>query len=380
MTNTRTSAIIPEPPFKSPQATARYGFALLASVLALILTYSLKPLSNHYVFDLFQGAVALTAFYAGLGPALMSAALSIIVLDFFFIPPLHTLSLGFPDLFRLAIFGAVAVLISSLSVRLRQAKADLEKAHALLEDRIVERTQELSTANANLTAEIASRLEAEKAILEITSREQRRLGQDLHDGLCQILAGAKLVSERIKNMLAAREQPEAQGLEMIESRLGEALAQADMISRGLYPVELDANGLMAALQELAVKLPRIYSVACRYKCTEPVSIHDSSIANHLYRMAQEAVMNAIKSGKAERITIQLRGRHAAVVLRVIDNGIGFQINTQRNGMGLKIMEYRARMINASLHYRSRRGGGTVVSCAFEQGINPAMSLEAADAV
>jgi len=366
MNHSRTRTFIASKTFFNPRQTVRYGYALLLTGVAFVLTYSLKPLAHHYVFDLFQGAVALTAFYEGIGPALVSAALSITLLDFFFIPPLHTLQLGPPDLFRLTIFGAVAVLISSLSARLKRAKTDLEIAQTHLEHRIAERTRELSEANANLTTEITSRLEAEKAMLEISSREQRRLGQDLHDGVCQIVAGAKLISEKIKKTLEARNEPEAKGMQIVESRLSEALSQADMLSRGLYPVELDTNGLMAALSELALKMSHVYSVKCEFKCPHPVFIQDSTVANHLYRIAQEAVTNAIKRGKAERIMIRLRARRTWVALRVVDNGVGFQTLLHRQGMGLRMMHYRARMINAKLQFQSRPGRGTLVRCSFSQ--------------
>ena len=307
----------------------------------------------------------ISACYGGLGPGLLTAVMAIFVLDYFFIPPLHTLTLGFPDFLRLCVFAAVAIVTSSLSARLKETKADLVQSHDELEMRVRQRTEELSRVNTNLTEEIAHRREAEKEILEISNREQRRLGQDLHDGLCQILAGVRLMSENLKERLIVRSAPESADVEKIESRLDEALAQADMVSRGLYPVELDTNGLAAALDEMVRKISALYPVACRFISPKEVTMDNTTAANHLYRIAQEAVMNAIKGGKARQIHVRLRAHQGRVILSVAANGTGIRADKPRNGMGIKIMHYRARMINATLKFQSRSGGGTRVSCSFE---------------
>jgi signal transduction histidine kinase len=343
---------------------ARYGFAVLACVLAGILTRLIGPYVNHNLFDLFQGAVVVSTWYGGLGPGITTASLSIMTLDYFFIPPLNTFTLGPADLVRLLIFGVVALLTSSLSNQLKEAKSEIEKAHGELEDRIALRTQELSKMNLKLTAEVAHRLKAEKTILEISHREQRRLGQDLHDGLCQILAGVRLMCEDLSRKLAGRSLPEQKDADLIESRLSDALAQADTLSRGLYPVELEANGLMAALEEMAVKLSGVFPVACHFRCPKPAYVSDASVANHLYRIAQEAVMNAIKGGKAKRVTVRLTKSGSKILLSVTDDGIGIGNNIPRKGMGLTIMAYRARMIDATLNFYSRRSGWTRVSCSM----------------
>jgi len=343
----------------------RYVFAVLAAVLALVLTCWANSKSRNTLFDLFQGAVVLSAWYGGFGPGILTSTLSILALDYFFIPPLYTLQVTITDLLRLVIFGAVAFLTSSLSDRLKRAKADLERWSRELEARVFQRTEELSRVNKTLSAEIVQRTEAEKAILEISNREQRRLSEDLHDGLCQLLAVIKLLSEDVKEKLSARGAPEMTQLELIESRLGEALEQADNISRGLYPVDLETHGLMEALQELANKVPKIYPVECRFKCWEPVLVENSTVATHLYRIAQEAIINAIKSGKAKRITIRLQARGTQGVLSISDNGVGFHSSGTREGMGIKMMNFRARMILASLAFRSGSIGGTVVRCRFQ---------------
>jgi signal transduction histidine kinase len=351
----------------------RYGFAIGASGMALVLTHVVQRLTRNPVFDLCQAAVVLSAWYGGFGPGITAGAVAVLGLDYFFIPPLYSFGLGFDDVVRVIIFGAVALLTSWLSAQLKKAKMgleysnrELERSNQQMESRVQQRTEELSRANTNLKAEVEQRLLAEKTILDISSREQRRLGEDLHDGLCQLLAGTRLATLEIKKRLESKSISEAADVATIESNLAEALAQADTISRGLYPVELETNGLMAALEELSVKISKIFPVTCQFICWKPVLIPDGPVGMHLYRIAQEALMNAIKGGKAKRINIRLNRRRARVFLSIADNGVGFQTQTPRHGMGLKIMSYRAKVIGASLQFKSRLNRGTVVTCSLAQ--------------
>jgi len=325
----------------------RYGFALSVSALALALTQWIVPFVGGYAFDLFQGAVVLSAWYGGLGPGFLTAGASLFALDYFLIPPLHSLSLGMADLFRLVVFGSVAILTSSLSEGLRRER------------------------------NIRERIGVEKEILEVTNREQHKIGQELHDGLCQTLAGLRLIGDSLRSKLVAKSLPEVKDVELMERRLTEALAQADMVSRGLYPVELETNGLMAALEEMAAKTSSVYSVACRFRCRTSVLIQDGSVATHLYRIAQEAVMNAIKGGKARRIAIGLSEAGGRVALSIVDDGVGLKWPLLRRGMGLKIMDYRAHLIGATLRFQSRPRGCTRVSCSlsprFEEGVSHAVA-------
>lgn len=338
------------------------------TLCSLLVTAWLIRHFDRPILDLCQAAVALSAWYGGFGPGVLAAAICAFALDFFFVPPYFTFTPGVDDLVRLIVFAFVALVISSLTAILKKKQVDLEQSRDELEERVRQRTQELSQVNIDLKQEITYRLRAEKEILEISNREKQCLGQDLHDGLCQILAGIRLMSEDLKTRLSARAAPEATDMEWLELRLDEALAQADMVSRGLYPVELDTNGLMAALQELATKMSKIYSVECRFICKTPVLTPDSTVANHLYRIAQEAVMNAVKDGKAKKIHVRLSEQRDTRLLMIADNGVGFDAGTQHNGMGLKIMNYRARIINATLRFRSRPKGGTVVQCVLPKEI------------
>jgi signal transduction histidine kinase len=346
-----------------------YSVAVILTFFALVLALVFHPIARHSSFNLFQGAVLLSALYGGLGPGIVSCILSIIAIDYFFITPLFAFGFDwFDDGLNLVIFGAVALMTSSLSARIRKAKAEIQQAHGELELRIQERTMELSHANARLTAEVDYRLEAEKALLDISNREQRRMGQDLHDGLCQNLAGLRLLADVLGERLTAQASPDVKYIEKIEARLSEALAQADGVSRGLYPVELETNGFVAALREMTKNYSEIYSVSCQLVVRQDIYIEDSAVATHLFRITQEAVMNAIKGGKSSNIIVRIFAWEKKFALVIADRGIGFNPSSQRKGMGLKIMEYRSRMVNAEFKLRARVGAGTLVSCSLSSDI------------
>jgi signal transduction histidine kinase len=339
-----------------------YGAAVAASLAACLLTkWTFLLFGGAAFFEFFHMAVVFSAFWGGLGPGMLAAVLCFFILDYFFVPPLNAFALG-SHWWRLLLFEGLAGLVSFLSWKLKKAKAEIEQAHDELEVRIEQRTRELSRTNGRLLEEIAHRKEAERAILDVSAREQRRLGHDLHDGLCQSIAGVRLMVENVLEKEAAG--PRQEDLRRIESKLGDALDQAYDVSRGLYPVELENDGLMSALEELAAKTSRVYAADCRFRCREPMDVANAAAANHLYRIAQEAVVNAVKGGKARRINVSLQCRGPQLLLRVADNGIGLGNVPARKGMGMKIMEYRAQMIEAGLSFRSRRKGGTLVSCLF----------------
>ena len=208
---------------------------------------------------------------------------------------------------------------------------------------------------------------AENAVLEVSRREQRRLGQELHDGLCQTLVGLKFISEGLKQRLAYQGSPLANDARLIESQLSEALMQADALSRGLYPIEIEEHGLMEALKKWAAKISKCKNVQCRFNGRPPVEHVESldiETTTHLFRIAQEAVTNAIKSGKAKHIDVNFSLNGPKGELIISDDGIGINSKPARQGMGLKIMEYRARSVQGSLLFREKPEGGTRVTCLF----------------
>jgi two-component system, LuxR family, sensor kinase FixL len=212
--------------------------------------------------------------------------------------------------------------------------------------------------------DITERKRLESEILEISDREQRRIGQDLHDGLCQHLAGIELMSQVAAQKLAAKSKSDAARVDEIAKLVREAISQTRLLARGLSPVMRESEGLMSALQELAASTERLFGVGCMLECDSPVLVHDHTVATHLYRIAQEAVSNAIKHGKARKITIRLKAAGEKYVLSVKDSGVGLpKIISNKNGMGLRIMEYRARMVSGALMVERDLNGGTSVICS-----------------
>jgi PAS domain S-box-containing protein len=213
--------------------------------------------------------------------------------------------------------------------------------------------------------DITERKRLEKEILEISERERRRIGRDLHDGLCQHLAGVEMMSQVLEQKLSARSSRDAaRRAGEISRNVREAISQTRSLARGLSPVTLESEGLMSALQELAESTGKIFGVACRFDCDPPVSVADHAAATHLFRLAQEAVANGIKHGLAKRISIQLTGDRGRVILKVDDDGAGFPAEIFKSkGMGLRIMQSRAGMMDGTLAIERNPAGGATVICS-----------------
>jgi two-component system sensor kinase FixL len=210
--------------------------------------------------------------------------------------------------------------------------------------------------------DITERKRLEKEILEISEREQRRIGQDLHDGLCQHLAGIELMSQVLEQKLVRRSKDSAARAGEIARNVRDAIGHTRLLARGLSPVTLESEGLMSALQELALNTEKIFHVACRFDCDPPVLVSDYPAATHLFRLAQEAVSNAIKHGRAKRILIRLKEERGRMILSIIDNGMGFPAQIPKSkGMGLRIMQSRAGMIGGTLVFGRNAAGGASVT-------------------
>ena len=211
--------------------------------------------------------------------------------------------------------------------------------------------------------DITERKQLEREILEISDQERRRIGQDLHDGLCQHLAGIELMSQVLEQKLSARSKADASRAGEIARHVRDAISQTRSLARGLSPVTLEAEGLATGLEELAANAEKMFGVACRVECSAPVQVPALSAATHLYRIAQEAVSNALKHGKATRVTIQLALDGSHIRLCVSDNGGGFSLTgSHKTGMGLHIMQYRAGMLGGTLSIEPNPAGGTRVIC------------------
>ncbi len=238
--------------------------------------------------------------------------------------------------------------------------ASLRSLHRELAIRVEQRTRALKQ-------EMAQRQRLEEEILQISEREQRRIGHDLHDSLCQHLTGTALAGQVLHEHLAAKAMPEAADAGKVVELVEEGISLARNLSRGLYPVEMEAEGLMAAFQELAKNISKATKVRCVFECDQPVLIHDDAAATHLYRIAQEAVQNALRHGKPQRIGISLSERAGQVNLTIEDDGVGLpEAGTSSTGLGTRIMAYRAAMIGGACSIEPAATGGTLVTCSFPQ--------------
>jgi signal transduction histidine kinase len=218
-----------------------------------------------------------------------------------------------------------------------------------------------------LCRDITERRELEQAIVEASSREQRRIGQDLHDGLCQELTGIGFLWEGIAHRAAVRALPKAAGVAGISQLITKTIGEARDLAHVLYPVELESDDLGVALKNLGLSMERLFAISCVVRCQQPVPLADKSVATHLYRIAQEAISNAIHQGKAARVWIHLVRKKNNLTLRIRDNGSGFSKRRGfKEGIGMRSMKYRAQVIGGSLAIESKRGAGTTVACVCTQ--------------
>lgn len=206
----------------------------------------------------------------------------------------------------------------------------------------------------------------EREIIGISEREQERIGQDLHDGICQYLAALSCNAASLKSDLEAHHlAAEAKVADDLAGFLRDAVIQTRNLARGLVPVQMDEAGLASALEELTASVTRLLGIRCVYESAGVPLIRDNSVAMHLYRIAQEAINNATKHGKATNVLVSLIEDGGATTLRIADNGPGISKTANgSDGMGLGLMYYRARLVGGELRIEEPPAGGTVISCGI----------------
>lgn len=225
-----------------------------------------------------------------------------------------------------------------------------------LEERVTERT-------AALEAKIAENRELEKSILEISDRERAAVGQDLHDGLCQQLVAAAFSANLLKEKLFGNHSGSSKDVDRITDMIDDAITQARSLARGLHPVRLETEGLEMALFELCGTLGRRLEIPIHLVCEEAFPDLSNGTGIHLYRITQEALINASKHAKASEIVVRIGIEAEQLILQIDDDGIGIPADDRNPlGMGLNIMEYRARMIGAEFGIHPLKNGGTRVQC------------------
>jgi PAS domain S-box-containing protein len=218
-------------------------------------------------------------------------------------------------------------------------------------------------AIARIQAE-ADRHRLERQLLEITDREQARIGQDIHDGLCQQVVSLAFDANSLARELSRLRRAQAPMARRMAKLADQTITETRQLARGLFPVRLESEGLPSALEELAKATRARFKVHCRFRSKGVVMVPNSTVATHLYRIAQEAVANAVKHSQARLISIDLATHDDQLWLRVEDDGQGLcaKAATRADGMGLHIMDYRARSVGGTLRVGPRPQGGTQVFC------------------
>ncbi len=264
-------------------------------------------------------------------------------------------------------FGNVSGWLSSITdiTRLKQAEADLRRSHEELENRVRARTADLSTANSQLQAALAARRRLEHELLDITERERRRIGLDLHDDLGQKLSGVALMAKGLELKLAKENSSGARDAAKIHKLIQQAMHHASDVAHDLATLDFGTKDLPSALRDLAARATDSFEISCRFKSQEDIPTLEPNVLRQLYKIAQEALTNAIKHGKTKQVGITLSNGEGKLVLTVKNKGVPFpSVVSRAAGMGLRIMNYRANLIGASLEIKPARPEGTVVTCSL----------------
>jgi signal transduction histidine kinase len=228
-----------------------------------------------------------------------------------------------------------------------------------LDRRVQERT-------AALEREMAERRRLDQEIAQVADRERRRLGHDLHDRLGQHLTGTALTAQVLKEKLAAKSAPEAAEAEKLVRYVEEGIDITRNLARGFFSPELDAEGLIVALQHLAENVREKFQINCVLNGDQSIRIHDRTIANQLYRIAQEAVTNSVKHAAPKQIDIRLKRDGPELCLTIIDDGIGFPDTPPTSeGLGLRLMHHSAALSGATVDIRRNGERGTIATCRIK---------------
>jgi len=268
-----------------------------------------------------------------------------------------------PDPMLLNMMTAIGSEIGQFIQR-RSAEEALRRAHDELETRVQQRTADLKAANGKLQMAMAERKRLENELLEITEKERRRIALDLHDDLGQQLSGIALMTKGLELRLAKRQADEAHEAEKIHGLVHAAMSHASDLARDLATLDWKENDLPGALYNLAAHAETLFKISCAFKAEGKIPALDPSMMNQLYKIAQEAVTNAIKHGKAKHVGIDLANGADRIVLTIQNNGLPFpDLKSHSTGMGLRIMNYRASLIGGSLEIKGTGQRGTRVTCS-----------------
>ena len=339
----------------SAHSGSRSPSPLAAAVLSIVIVFIVgigDYLTGYEIsFSIFYLlAIALAVWFVGRGFAVVTAILSVVV---WFVGDIAA-GASYSNRFVLFWNAAIALVFYLLTIALLSiVKASQES----LEARVRQRTAEL-------TEEMAGRERLEKEILSVSERERRLIGHDLHDSLCQHLTGTALAGQVLGGKLAAKSLPEADDAYRVVELTEQGITLARNLARGLSPFQLEADGLQGSLETLASSASDQFGIACRFEGETAPDVADIATATHLYRIAQEAISNAVRHGKAKHITITLAMAGDDCTLRIEDDGTGLPEPLPAHpGMGLRIMQHRATMIGGSFRI-GNMAKGAVAACTF----------------
>ncbi|PWU08424.1 MAG: hypothetical protein C5B50_29530 [Verrucomicrobia bacterium] len=263
-----------------------------------------------------------------------------------------------PDDSLLNMLAAIAGEVAQFAQR-RQAEEALRRAHDELEIRVQQRTAQLRTA-------IAERERLEHELLEITENERRRIGLDLHDDLGQKLSGIALMTKALETRLARQKAGEATDAAKIHDEVQEAIGHASGVARDLTSLDVKEDDLAATLRSLTARAKQLFSISCAFKSEGTVPPLPAPVIGQLHKIAQEAITNAVKHGKAKRVIVTLARTDSKLALSVRNDGLPFpDLQTHsKGGMGLRIMNYRAKLIGGSLEVKAFGKSGTLLTCTL----------------
>ena len=328
-------------------------FSALVSVFLVAVVGLIDYVAGYAIFfsAFYLIPVALAAWYVGKAFGILISISSVTVS----LVGDYAAGAAYPNLLVPIWNGLIELTVYTVVV---QILASLRKLHGELEERVRQRT----TA---LTNEMQGRARLEKELLEVSEREQRRIGHDLHDGICQHWAATAMAGQVLGEKLAAKSLPEAADAWEVVKLVENGITLTRNLAHGIAPPEMESEGLVRALQELAANISKMFKITCVFECDSPPLVDDTAAATHLYRIAQEAVNNAIRHGKPSQIVISLANRKGQVELTIEDDGSGLAEDWQKNrGLGTRIMAHRAAMIGGAFSLEPNPTGGTFVKCSM----------------
>jgi integral membrane sensor domain MASE1 len=262
-----------------------------------------------------------------------------------------------------SVIAATGLLLAALVVQQRRAQEALKTSLADLELRVVQRTQELESANNGLVSEMTVANRLKSSLIRLSEEIQQSVGRELHDGLGQHLVSLSLMCATLEQRLLERAQPEAEAAQRLGELIGQTTGLMRSIARGLYPVALEFGGLSVALEQLAQHTNLLKKVHCTYVCHQNILVREPLFAVNLYRIAQEAVANAVKYSKAQQLLIDFSSDGRVYRLSVSDDGVGLDPACQDNskGLGMHSMRFRANLLAGQLTIAAKSPHGVVVA-------------------